>query len=427
MASDRSVLQQILRKHGHQALAALAGRLPVCVWEAARDALERMMVCRTPEGGFVRLRCDTCGQMKSIPFSCKSRLCPSCGWLHAQRFVESVEARLIKCRYRHLVFSVPQELRQVFYWHRELLPVACHAAAAATLECFQGLCKQRRLIPGMIATCHTFGRNLSFHVHVHLLVTEGALQIGGVWQPVRFFPALEYRARWKYYLLTKLRKALPVDHPAQHTLGRLFRARKHRTGFIVNVQSSYRSVRLALSYCCRYLARPPIGERRILAYDGRYVTFQYKDYKTGRQEQARYGAQRFVKRLLQHVLPRYARNIHYYGLYRPQARRRWFEEARRASQYPQNIGGHPIRPLTWRERILATFKTDPVLCPNCGTPMVVHDIQWPPRRRAPPGQRLTAKQRRLQLTLPLILPTPDPAGVPCRLPSARSASARRAG
>ena len=422
MASHASVLQQILRNHGRQALAALAGHLPVSVWEAARTALERMMVCRTAEGGFVRLRCDSCGHMKTIPFSCKSRLCPSCGWLHAQRLVESVQARLIKCQYRHLVFSVPRELRQVFYWQRELLPLACHAAAAATMECFQGLCRQHRLMPGIVATSHTFGRNLRFHVHVHLLVTEGALQVGGVWQPVHFFPAREYRQRWQYYLLTKLRKALPTDHPAQRTLGRLFR--KYPTGFIVNVETSYRSVRLALSYCCRYLARPPMGERRIVRYDGRYVTFQYKDYKTGQQCQTRYGAKRFVGLLLPHVLPRYARNIHYYGLYRPQARRRWFEQARHASRYPQNIGGDPARPLTWRERILAVFKTDPVLCPNCGTPTVVHDIQWPARRRAPPGRQTTGNERRWQLALPLP-PTADDV-VPCRSPSARSASARRA-
>jgi ribosomal protein S27E len=407
VASYPSVLQQILRKHGRQALMALAGRLPVGVWEAARDALERMLVCRTPEGGFVRLRCDSCGHLQTIPFSCKSRLCPSCGWLHAQRFVESVQARIIQCRYRHLVFSVPRELREVFFWHRELLPLACHAAAAATLECFQGLCRRRRLVPGILATCHTFGRNLSFHVHVHLLVTEGALQIGGVWQPVRFFSGHEYRKRWQYHLLTKLRKALTGDLRAQRRIGRLFR--KHPTGFIVNFQTSYPSARRAVSYCCRYLARPPMGERRILAYDGRSVTFQYKDYKTGRPCQERCGAERFVKRLLQHVLPRYARNIHYYGLYRPQARRHWFDQARRASRYPEKIGGEPARPLTWRERILAVFKIDPVLCPNCGMPMVVHDIQLPARRRGPPGPRTTAKQRRLQLTLPLTLPTPGHA------------------
>jgi len=408
------VLQQILQNHGQQALVALAGRVPSCVWEAAHNALERMVVCRTAAAGFVRLRCDTCGEIKTIAFTCKSRLCPSCGWLHAQRFVESVQARLIKCQYRHLVFSVPRELRKVFFWQRELLPQACHAAAAATRECFQGLCRKHELLPGMIATCHTFGRNLRFHVHVHLLVTEGALQVGGVWQPVHFFPAREYRRRWQYHLLTNLRKALPAAHPAQRTIGRLFR--RYPTGFIVNLESSYRSLRLALSYCCRYLARPPLGERRILAYDGRYVTFEYKDYRTGQQCQERCSAVRLVRLLLQHVLPRYARNVHYYGLYRTQAWRRWFAQVRRVSRYPQNVGGPATRPLSWRERIILAFQVDPVLCPNCGTPMTVDEVRWPARRRAPPAQ--------LPLALPLPVGVSDAPARP--MPSARSASARRA-
>ncbi len=414
MSSHASVLQQILRHHGPQALVALAGRVPSCVWEAARSALDRMSACRTPAAGFVRLRCGTCGETKTIAFTCKSRLCPSCGWLHAQRLVESVQGRLIKCQYRHLVFSVPRELRDVFFWERPLLPQACHAAAAATLECFQGLCKRHELVPGMIATCHTFGRNLSFHVHVHLLVTEGALQRGGVWQPVHFFPAREYRRRWQYHLLTKLRQALPATHPAQRTVGRLFR--RYPTGFIVNVETSYRSVRLALSYCCRYLARPPLGERRILAYDGRYVTFEYKDYKTGRLGQRRCTGETLAKLLLQHVLPRYARNIHYYGLYRTQAWRRWFEQVRRVSRYPQNVGGPATRPHSWRERIIATFQVDPVLCPHCGTPMIVAEVCWPAPRRAPPLQ--------LPLGLPLTAGRADHP--PRAVPSARSASARRA-
>ena len=85
----------------------MGGRLPFCVWEAVWWALERTIGCRTPEGRLVRTRCPSCGQTKTIPFSCKGRLCPSCGWLYAQRLMRSVESRLVRCQHRHLVFSVP--------------------------------------------------------------------------------------------------------------------------------------------------------------------------------------------------------------------------------------------------------------------------------------------------------------------------------
>ena len=66
------------------------------------------------------------------------------------------------------------------------------------MEAYATKCLTHKLVPGIVGTCHTFGRNLRFHVHVHLLVTEGGLQVGGKWQPMKFFPAREYRKRWQY-------------------------------------------------------------------------------------------------------------------------------------------------------------------------------------------------------------------------------------
>ena len=59
-----------------------------------------------------------------------------------------------------------------------------------------------------MATVHTFGRDLNFHVHVHVLCTAGGLRADNVWQPVKIFPAQQYRRLWQYYLLTLLRKKL---------------------------------------------------------------------------------------------------------------------------------------------------------------------------------------------------------------------------
>ena len=50
--------------------------------------------------------------------------------------------------------------------------------------------------------------------------------------------------------------------------------RTHAAGFIVNLETSYNSVVAALSYCCRYIARPPIGDRRVVSYDGKHAVFE---------------------------------------------------------------------------------------------------------------------------------------------------------
>lgn len=381
MNSGASVLLVILREHGLQVLARLGERLPAAVYEAAEAGLRKLLTCRTPEGGYVRLRCGCCGEARTVFFTCKSRLCPSCGWLAARRLVESLHGRLIKGRYRHIVFCTPRELRELFFWRRDLLAVACHAAAAATLAAYRTRCRAHVLLPGIIATCHTFGSNLHFHVHVHLVVTEGGLQVGGKWQPVKFFPAQEYRRYWQYELLSRLKKQVGDDKHWQARIGKLFR--RYPSGFIVNLQSSYPTAERALNYCCRYMARPPIGERRILAYDGKHVTFQYKEYKTHSVQQQRCTVYQFVRLLLQHALPRYARNIHYYGLYQSQRWRKWFQAVRQASRFPQNVGNGDSRPLSWRERLIQTFEVDPVVCSRCGSLMLVEEVHLPRGRRLP--------------------------------------------
>jgi hypothetical protein len=393
----RSTIQQVLSEHGRAVLPWLAVQLPGPVYQAAWQALDKVITCGTPQAGGARLYCEACGHLHMLYFTCKSRLCPSCGYQQAQRLTESLRARLIRCRYRHLVCCVPAELRELFFWRRELLPLVCHAAAKAVMAFFDKRCAQHRLLPGIVATCHTFGRNLAFHVHAHLLVTEGGLQVGGLWQPVKFFPATQLRKLWQYHLLTALRQALPADDPWQRRIGPLFRQYQ---GFIVNVETSYRNVDAALGYCCRYIARPPIGENRIIQYDGTHVTFQFKDYRTGAQSQRRCTVREFIFLLLQHLPPRYARNIHYYGLYRPQVRRGLYAQVRQASRYPQNVVDVPVRHLSWRERIMLAFQVDPVACPQCGQPMVVQEVYLPPAR-FPPGRRGGQPPDPRQLTLVL--------------------------
>src|SRR5712692_7578535 len=87
---------------------------------------------------------------------------------------------------------------------------------------------------------------------------------------VSHFPEPCDRRLWQYYLLTGLRRKLKGNRGAQRLIGQLFRQYPH--GFIANVMSRYSNGRKAAAYCCRYTGRPPLSERRIVAYDGQQVT-----------------------------------------------------------------------------------------------------------------------------------------------------------
>jgi predicted RNA-binding Zn-ribbon protein involved in translation (DUF1610 family) len=53
--------------------------LSSCLATAVRKTVERMMLCRDPNGGYARYVCPGCGFDRRVPFSCKTRFCPSCG------------------------------------------------------------------------------------------------------------------------------------------------------------------------------------------------------------------------------------------------------------------------------------------------------------------------------------------------------------
>jgi len=69
-----------------------------------RKTVERMILCRDPSAGYARYVCPGCGFDRCVPFSCKTRFCPSCGkvkvdnWVNDIAFVSSF--RYTVCRWQ---------------------------------------------------------------------------------------------------------------------------------------------------------------------------------------------------------------------------------------------------------------------------------------------------------------------------------------
>lgn len=389
-------LHTILRDHWPALEPLLERYLPAEVASAARDAVAKALRCGTPDCGFVRYRCLDCETFQTVCFTCKSRFCPSCGRARAAEAAANAQARLLNVRHRHLTFSVPSELRPLLFQNRRLLSVVARAAAQATLKAVGTRCKQHPPLPGIMATVHTYGRDLEFHVHVHVLCTEGGLRADGVWQPVKLFPAQQYRRLWQQSLLTLLRKKLKGDRGATRLIGSLFR--KYPTGFIVNVMSTYSNGRKAAAYCCRYTGRPPLSEKRLVAYDGQQVTLAYQDYRDGQDKTLTLPAPQFLLRLVQHIWPRYMRDVHYYGLYQPARRKQHAASVVKASRYGEQV--LPVPPLSRRERLQAALAETAGACPVCGGCLAVDHIEFPRRCHAPPGTG-PPKSAGSQLALPL--------------------------
>jgi hypothetical protein len=90
-----------------------------------------------------------------------------------------------------------------------------------------------------------------------------------------------------------------------------------RKNWFVYAKRPFAGPEAVLAYLARYTHRVAIANSRLLALDGRGVTFRYKDYR--RDGQARYrtmtlAPDEFIRRFLLHVLPKGFHRIRHYGL-----------------------------------------------------------------------------------------------------------------
>lgn len=76
----------------------------------------------------------------------------------------------------------------------------------------------------------------------------------------------------------------------------------------------------AMVYLARYVFRVAISNNRLLNIDNNQVTFEYQDSETKQQRQMTVAALEFIRRFLQHVLPKGFIKVRYYGLLSPARR-----------------------------------------------------------------------------------------------------------
>jgi len=76
-----------------------------------------MLDCGKESGGYAEYRCVHCGfDVFRVGFSCKSCFCLSCSKLYVDKFVAQVSKMLHPgVIYRHIVLTMPKQLRQPFY------------------------------------------------------------------------------------------------------------------------------------------------------------------------------------------------------------------------------------------------------------------------------------------------------------------------
>ena len=168
------------------------------------ESITKMLACGTSILGVKHYTCgnDSCPHVKYLCNTCGCRACPSCGKKATDQWIADQQHRLPDCAWQHLVFTLPDTLWPLFFHNRHLLDALCRLA----VDNLQYAARSRGLDIGVFCAIHTYGRRLNWHPHIHVSVTSGGIDEGGVWESLSFHKsALRRRWMWnvRQYLLSQ--------------------------------------------------------------------------------------------------------------------------------------------------------------------------------------------------------------------------------
>ncbi len=334
VAGARPLLEvaDVMRSHGQAFLQKYGRHLTPTQKQALRDLAR----CRTAAlGGHVQ-HCLDCGSKRIAYNSCRNRHCPKCQALSRARWLERESAYLLPVEYHHVVFTLPAELSELALLHASLVYNLLMSSAAATLREVAGNPKRLGAQIGVLMVLHTWGQNLHHHPHVHCVVSGGGLSCnarGEVdaaprWvscRPGFFLPVRILSRVFRGKFLAGLRALAAKGTLALPSLGPLY-----VKDWVVYAKPPFGGPEQVLKYLARYTHRVAISNRRLLKLQAGQVTFRMKDYADGGKEKhLTLSAEEFLRRFVQHVLPKGFMKIRHYGLLASRQREARLRLARR--------------------------------------------------------------------------------------------------
>jgi len=367
--TSRIELATIVRAHG----AAYQRAHPLC--RAQRRALRAIASCRTAALGGHRAVCTACGAERITYNSCRNRHCPKCQRVATERWLDARRREVLPIPYFHVVFTLPHTLNPLAQSHPRLIYQLLFQAAASTLTRFGRDPRQLGGDLGGTAVLHTWGQTLTQHVHVHCVVTGGALAPGGTrWIPARPGFLFAVRALAKVFrgrYLAGLRRAF--DRGDLHLTGGLATLAEPTAfaawldelctqAWVVYCKPPFAGPEHVLAYLGRYTHRVALSNDRLVAVaDGR-VRFRWRDYADGdRVKLMELDIDEFLRRFLLHIVPDGFVRIRHFGLLANRRRAAALAQCRVLLTQPPPVE----RPESVRDLMLRLTGVDIERCPVC--------------------------------------------------------------
>jgi hypothetical protein len=253
--------------------------------------------------------------------SCRNRHCPKCCGSQQALWLAREAQNLLPVEYHHVVFTLPEEVNRIARANPVCVYEALLGAAAEALRVVAADPQHLGAEIGVLLVLHTWGQTLTYHPHAHAVVTGGGLTPAGRWRACRrglFLPVRVLSRVFRGIFLARMRQAFAdgkrlglADGCALEDWVRALVAQD----WVVYAKPPFGGPAVVLKYLARYTHRVAISNARLVKLDGDRVTFTYTDYAGApKSKELTLSAAEFVRRWVQHVLPRGFVKVRHYGL-----------------------------------------------------------------------------------------------------------------
>jgi len=353
-------MADIIRQYGTEYLHQYNNR----ILPSHRKVMQHISDCRTPVMGGQKWRCAACGKVHYSYHSCRDRHCPRCQHDRCEQWMQKQIDLLLPVPYFLATITVPEPMRSLFRSRQKIL---YHLLFKASAEALMMLARDKRFLGaqiGLIGILHTWTRKLAYHPHIHFLIPGGGIR--------------DKDQRWKYAKQDFLIHVKPLsrfirrrfrEYLKESGLDQLVSPKVWTQDWVCHMKP-VGTGEASVKYLAPYVFRVALSNRNILCVKQDNVTFRYKPSGESHYQTCTLNVHEFLRRFLQHVLPRGFVKIRYFGFLATKKRNQ-------LDCIKEQIGIRLCRksPLYPNKRPIMT-------CPECGQNLVfVCEI---PQKRQPP-------------------------------------------
>jgi len=243
------------------------------------------------------------------------------------------------------------------------------------------------------AILHTWGQQLSFHPHLHCIVSGGGVDGNNKWVAAKrsnnkfLFSVDAIHPMYKAIFLKGLRRLIQNKKLQLEGIDteRLIKKAGYKK-WKVYAKSPFGNVASVVEYLGRYTHKIAITAHRILSISEHSVLFTYKDYADrNKQKEMPLSHAEFLRRFEMHVLPRRFVKIRHYGLLQNHGK------IKRLNSIRQQLDLQPL-PVKVQVpvsiRMMEKYGKDITLCPACNKgKLILISITYPKKYIAIPKNR----------------------------------------